>query len=805
MQDLPGDVRYAIRQLARAPGFTTTVLLTLALGVGGTTSIFSCVYGLLLKGLPFTDADRIVTIADTHPQLKGTIEASFPEYLDWRTQQTSFSQMAAYADRGTAVLSFDGKSQQVHQVLASGDFFTLLGTGAQLGRVLQMQDNHSGSDRVAVLSATAWQHYFGGDPQAVGRTVNLNDGTFTIIGVLPSGAAFPAEGDVWLPLSLLDKENQNSRVYHSVNVLGRLRAGVTLREAHTQMQTITQRLALAYPATSGVFGVRLEDLREKLVGPVRPALLSVMGAVLLLLIVACANVANLLLVRATAQQREITIRQALGADRRRLFSQFFTQTMVLCLAGGILGTLVSLISIPLLKIALARTDNLDPQLVHSISLSIPVLLFSLGVCMLAALIFGLLPMGTLSCQLANQLRVGEGGSVRGQSRSRMALISAEVAIAVMVVFMSSLVIRSFNKLLAVEPGFRTDQLVSAQISLPEPRFTEGSPATDRVYEQILAKIAESPGIVSVATTTVLPLRPSVVMSRFLVKGEQPPASGAFPAAQIRAVSPSFFQTMGLSLQAGRLFEQKDIGAKPGSFIVNQAFASRYLTDRNPVGATILMGVLTPKPDEVPVIGVVADAHDLGVAADPQPEIYSSAFGLGAVLLVRSSANMQDVKAPIQAAVRSVVPGQPIYNVETMTSVLSQSLARQRTTATLLGIFALTALLLAAVGIYGVLSYSVAQRTREIGVRMALGASRSNIVLIVVRQAAGILTLGTIAGLVTFSIVARLVTDLLFGIHLIDPTSVAMSVSLLILVAFVAAVLPAIRAASASPREALRAE
>ena len=799
------DTRFAIRQLKRHPGFTATVLLTLAIGVGGSTSIFSCVYGLLYKGLPFTDSDRIVTIADTHAELNNTIEASFPEYLDWRTQQTSFAQMAAYADRGTTVLRYDGNASQVRQVLVSGDFFSLLGTEVMLGRVLHVQDNQSRSDSVAVLSAAAWKRYFGGNPQVVGRSVDLGERTFTVVGVLPSGSAFPADGEVWIPLSHLDKEDQTSRVYHSVNVLGRLRPGVTLRQAQTEMQAITQRLTSAYPATSGGFGVSLGTLREKLVGPVRPSLLSAMGAVSLLLIVACANVANLLLVRATAQQREITIRQALGASRRRLFTQFLTQTMVLCISGGLVGTLVSWSAVPLLKAALIQTEILDPQLVDAIGLNLPVLLFSLGVCTLAALVFGLLPMQTLSFQLANQLRVGAGGSVGGQSRTRVALVTAEIAIAMSIVFMSSLVIRSYNKLLTVDPGFRTDHLLSAQISLPEPRFTEGSSTTGRTYEQILARLSDTPDILSAATTTVLPLRPSVVKSRFLIKGERTPANGAFPTAQIRSVSPSFFQTMGLSLRAGRLFDEKDIGLKPGLFIVNQAFARRYLTTRNPVGATILMGVLTPKPDEVPVIGVVADAHDLGVQTDPQPEIYTPAFGLGAVLLVRSSSTAQDVTAQIRAAVNAVVPGQPVFNVKSMASVLSQSLARQESTAALLGIFASVALLLAAVGIYGVLSYSVTRRTREFGVRMALGAGRSTILLLVARQALGVLAVGGTAGMVISLGAAKVMRSLLFDGALIDPASIAVSIGLLALAVLLAAVLPAIRAASAKPNEALRSE
>ena len=320
MQTLLRDFRYAMRQLSNSPGFTITAVLTMALGVGATTAIFSCVYSLLLKSLPFAEADRIVAIAETHPQVKGGIEATYPDYQEWRRQQSSFTQVAAYSviNPSTVSLLVDGHSEQIHRVLASGNFFSLLGVSPLLGRVIDEQDDASGRDHVAVLSESAWNRYFGRDPRIVGRSVALNGSSFTIIGVLPAGASFPADGDVWLPLSLLDDATKASRVWHSVNVLGRLRTGVHLSQAKVDMQTVAQRLAAAYPATNRNVGAVLSSLRDKLVGTLRPALLSLMGAVFLVLLVACANVANLLLVRATTNQREVAIRQALGADRRTI-------------------------------------------------------------------------------------------------------------------------------------------------------------------------------------------------------------------------------------------------------------------------------------------------------------------------------------------------------------------------------------------------------------------------------------------------------------------------------------------------------
>jgi predicted permease len=807
MQTMMRDLRYAARQLRKSPGFTVTAVLTLALGVGATTAIFSCVYGLLLKSLPFADADRIMAMLEIHPQVKGGIVATYPDYEDWRKQQTSFAQVAAYStlNPSTVSLVMDGHSEQVNRVIVSGNFFSLLGVSPLIGRTIDAQDDREGSDHVAVLSAAAWERYFGRDSRVLGRTVALNGTNYTIIGVLPAGASFPADGDVWLPLSLLDQPTRVSRVWHSVNVLGRLRPDVPLSQAKTDMETVAQRLAATYPATNRNVGVALAPLREQLVGTLRPALLSLLGAVVLVLLIACANVANLLLVRATASQREVAIRQALGADRARLLSLSLAQTSILCLVGGALGIAFAAAALPLLRVLLAHTDGLDPAMIQSISLSIPVLLFSLGICTLTAFVFGMLPALKASPRLTETLRSGDRGSSDQHSRSRGALVAGEIAVAVMVVFLSTLVIRSFEKLLAIDPGFRTDHLLTVEVTLPEPKYGDTSPATNHLLEQVLDKVAQSPGVVAAGATTIVPLKPSQVMTRFLVEGAPPLAPGTFPLAQIRYVSPDFFRTMGISLREGRVFNQKDIESNANFFVVNEAFARSYLAGRNPIGAIILLGVMTQHPDKIPVVGVVANAHDLGVDADPQPEIYLPGFGLHEVLLVRSTVDSQSIVPVIRNAVSSIDPALPIYHVQTADDLLQGSMARQRMTAALLGIFALVALTLAAIGIYGVLSYSVVQRTREIGVRMAVGANRADILHLVLRQAGRFTVVGVAVGLSVGVASARLINGLLFHTSTIDPLSIAIAVGALVLVAGLAVSLPAGRAASVSPTEALRAE
>ena len=805
MQFLLRDFLYAARRLRKSPGFTLTVVLTLALGIGATSAIFSCVYGLLLKSLPFQDERSIITVSETNSQVTGGGEATYPDYLDWRKQQASFSQVAAYTTLNPSSVSLviDGKPAQVQRVLASGNFFSLLGVSPLTGRLFDNQDDITGKDHVAVLSASAWQTYFGRDPSAIGRTVSLNGSNYTVIGVLPSNALFPADGEVWLPLSLLDPATQASRVWHSVKVLGRLRPGVSLSAARADMQTIAQRLSAAYPATNRNEGVTLAPLHDDLVSTLRPAMLCLMGAVVLVLVVACVNVANLLLVRATENRRDVAVRQALGAERRHLLRQHLVQTLILSLLGGSLGILLATGALPLLRVALAHTEGFDESLLQSISINIPVLLFTLAICTLTALLFGLLPSARASAPLVDVLRSGDRSSSHSH-RSRVFLVTAEIAIAVVVVFLSTLVVRSFQKLIAVDPGFRTDHVLTAEITLPTPRYTDAT-LTNRFYEQVLDTISQSRGVLSAATTTQVPLRPSEAMTRFLIEGAPPLAPGTYPYAQIRVVSPDYFRTMGIGLLKGRTFSRSDIDSTTGFFVVNESFARHYLSSRDPIGANILIGVMSPTPSKVPVIGVVANARDLGIDTEPEPEIYLPGFGLHAVLLVRSTLSADDAATMLRNAVRAADPAQPVYHVATIDTVLSDSVARQRMTATLLGCFALIALALAAIGSFGVLSYSVAQRTREIGVRMAIGADRSDILQLILRQAAGSTGIGIGAGLLAGFSGARLINGLLFQTSSTDPLSLAISITALILVTLLAAAIPAARAASVDPAEALRSE
>jgi predicted permease len=805
MDNLFNDIRYAMRQLGRAPGFTVAAVLTLALGIGANAAIFSAVYTLLLQSLPFQRADRIVGIYETHPQVAVGAEVTFPDYLDWKGQQKSFEQVSAYSTSAPETMSLvvDGRAEQVRKVLASGNFFSLLGAMPQLGRTFVEQDDSAGNNHVVVLSAEAWQRYFGRDPEVLGRTVDLNGAAYTVIGVLAAGAAFPADGEVWLPLSLLSKEEQESRVWHTVNVLGRLRPGVSAAEAQADMQTVAGRLALSYPATNGSVGVVLRPLREQLVGALRPAMLSLMGSVVLVLLIACANVANLLLVRAAADRRQVAIRQALGASTGRLFGQSLAMTLMLCVLGGGLGTAFAAVTLPLLRVALSHTAGVDHGLIQSIRLSVPVLLVTFGVCTLMALAFGLLPVMKRPRELVDALRPGDQRSAGRRGKSL--LMGVEIAFAVVVLFLGAILLRSFQRLAAVDPGFRTDHLLSFEVTLPEPRYQDETPETNRFYEQLLEKVGHVPGVISVGSTTQIPLKSSLSMSRFLIAGAPRPEAGKFPFAQLRTVSPDYFKTMGLGLRQGRLFEQKDLEKGTALFVVNQAFVDRYLAGRDPVETTLLLGVLSPQPEKFPIYGVVSNAREVGVSAEAEPVMYMPGFGTHAVVLVRTQIAPESVVSAVREAVHEIDPTQPVYHVQTMDEVLSDTMARQRVTAILLDVFALLALMLTGVGMYGVLSYSIAQRTREIGVRIAVGATRGDVVRLVLGQIAWPVVFGLAAGGVAALAIARMLRGLLFGTSSFDPWSVVVTVLGVILIAIAAAVIPARRAASVDPTEALRAE
>jgi predicted permease len=805
METMLRDIRYSFRQLLRSRGFALAAILTIALGVGANSGIFSVVYGLLVEALPLRDSQQLVSILETIPNAPEAIEASFPDYQDWRSQQTSFSRIAAYSvlNPSTVSLRLADRSEQIQRVLASGNFFSVLGVTPFLGRTLEDRDDTSGAPRVAVLSDLAWRRYFGGNPGIVSQTIELDGSNYTVVGILPPRADFPAQGDVWLPLALLDQPTQASRVWHSVRVIGRLRAGISLTAARTEMQTIAGRIAKENPATNRNVGVRLSSLRDQLLGGVRLPLLCVMGSVVLVLLIACTNVGNLILIRVASLQGDLALRRALGSSQLRIFSQYFAQALWICILGGLVGTLLAVGSLPLIRVGLSHIPGLDSSLAGSIRTSFPVLGVTLAACTLTALAFGGLPLFSSRRNLLEQLKETNRLQSRRPGTRQYTLISVEVAIAVVVSFLSLLLLQSFNRLIAVNPGYRIDHVLSFEIALPQPRYQTGNPQTNLFFTEFLDRIRTAPGVESVATTTQIPLNPSQNMTRFLIEGDSPLAKGTFPAAQIRFITPSFFTTMGLRLESGRIFTDSELQASASLFVVNDAFAKRYLSRRDPIGAKVLLGVLTPQPTRIPVIGVVSNAHEVGIQADPPAELFLPGFGVDEVILVRTANDPRSLIPVIQRLVHATDPGQAIYHIQTMDEVLSQSVMLQRMTAILLALFAGVALILAAIGVYGVLAFSVVQRTPEIGVRMALGANRKDVIFLFLRAASAFVFAGMIAGFAVAFFCSRWIGHLLFNTRTTDAESIIATILILAAVTAIAVGWPAFRAARANPSEVLR--
>ena len=804
MQGIFHDIRYALRQLRKSPGFTLVAVVTLALGIGANTAMASGVYALLLRSLPFHDAEQLVLIRETHPQA-GTISASYQDFLDWRARSKSFQGLAAYSDvhHANAQVVIADQPQSVRTALASAELFPTLGIAPELGRgFLPAEDSDSGI-HVAVISHRLWESRFAGDRLVIGRAVEINGQPFTIAGVMPAGAQYPVETDLWLPLAQLDPNERSNRQYHAVDVIGRLRPGTTNKEASLELNTIAAQLAQSYPVTNRSIGAKVTPIREALVGQLRPTLLILFASVALVLFIACANIANLLMVRGRNREREIAIRTALGATHARLLRQFLAEGLILSALGTLAGLLFAVTAIPVLNYGLARVTDQPFSATLSIGLSLPVLMFTSLLAVLTGILFSLVPSGA-GFDINDSLRAGTRTFTAGRKPIRSILAAGEVALAVVVLFTAVLLLRSWQKLLAVDPGFRTDHLLAVKLDLPARAY--GKPEQVEAFStRLQERIARLPGVASVAITNALPLRPSKSLTRFAVQGAPPPAPGNFPVTQLRFVSPSYFQTLGIGLRAGRMFEPKDVDDPGGTFIVNQAFARRYLSGREAVGSRLMMDVTTPHPIAVPIVGVVSDATDLGVDAGTAPVIYTAGYPNGQTVLVRTRLDPLALAPEIRQTVSSLDRNLGVSDVTTMDGVLADSLARPRLSSVLLSFFALLSLGLAAMGVYGVLAFAVTQRTREIGVRMALGARREQVLALFMKEGAVLVFSGAAIGIAAGFVVARLMAAVLFQTAPADPLSLGATLLLLIMTGLIAVLVPAQRASRINPVDALLSE
>jgi putative ABC transport system permease protein len=809
-EDFVRDLRYGARALGRAPGFTAVAALTLALGIGANTAIFSVVNTILLKPLPYSAPDRLVFVWERNTAIgKDRDVVAPPNYLDWKSQNSVFDALGAYRINGSA-LTGAGEPESVTAITLSSSLFRVLGVEPLVGRTFT-DEEEARRDRVVVLRHEFWQRRFGGDRSLVGRTITLTGAAFTVVGVMPPSFRFPEgnPGDLYSPLVFGANELTGRRT-HSLTVLGRLKSGVTIDAASANMSAIAQAIAAADNTSNPDASV--VGAHDLLVEDVRLGLLVLLGTVGFVLLISCANVANLLLVRATARRSEMAMRAALGAGRLRLIRQLLTESVLLAVVGSALGMLVAWSTMGLL----VRVSPPDLPRIDQVGIDTTVLLFVTAIALLAGLGFGVAP--ALQVSGANLVDATQESRVRRQ-RGRSALVVAEVALSLVLLAGAGLMIRSFLKLQDLDLGFQAENVVTAQIFLPGTRYptdpgqyrpTSATTAPQlskpaAFYAQLLETLAATSGIESVGAVSSLPLNPVGVDFDLpvIVEGRPRPRAGEEPQADFRIATPDYFRTMRIVLTSGRVFTEFDGPDATPVAIINQTMANQMFAGENPVGQRLL---LYGKSREI--IGVVAPVKHHGFSRDPRPEMVlpSRQFQLGAMTIVaRSRIEPAVLGATITRAVHRLDPELPVSRIRTMEEFLSASVAQPRFTAMLLAGFALLAMALALVGVYGVMAYAVGQRTREIGLRMALGAERSDVMWMVVRHGVALAGLGIVIGLIGAMGGTRLLERLLFGVSATDPMTFVAAATALGVASVVATCIPAFRAARVTPVTALRCE
>ena len=795
------DVRYGARLLARTPGFAAVILLTLALGIGANSMMFTVVNAVLLRPLPYPHPEQLVLLRDfNHDKGFDSFSVAPGNFLDWRAQSRSFTGMAAF---GGASFNYTGGPfpERIAAMRVTEGFFEALGVQPVAGRSFQSSDFQQGQDHVVLLSYGLWQKIFQGDPQALGRNIQLSDEPYTVVGVMPPGLRFISrEQDVWAPWAFPPAWSQ-VRGAHFLSVLARRKPGVTLEQARAEMAGIGQRLAAQYPDVNRGWGVRTDLLYENVVGDVRPALLLLLAAVGALLLIACGNVANMLLARTLERRREIAVRASLGAGRWRLIRQVLAESLLLSLAGGALGLLLAAAGTrTLLSMApqvLPRADaiHLDPW----------VLGFTFAVAVLTGIVFGLAPMVTVARQDLQQTLKEGGRTSSASQRLRGALVSAEVALALVLLVGAGLLIGSFARLEAVAPGFRTERALAFDVSLPRTRYAD-APRKAAFYESLIERLLTLPGVQSAAAVTTLPLSDNDESYTFEVENK-PNEPGKEPSAMYYDVTPGYFQTMGIPLLAGRDFSRTDALDTPRVCIINDVLAREYFPGLDPVGRHLFLGAGQGRIFRE-IVGVVGSVKHYWLGEKPQPQAYEPLAQVpdsGATIVVRSTLDPGSLTAAVRGRVQAVDAQLPIAHVITFDQLVAESVSQPRFRTLLLGLFAAFAVALAVAGLYGVMSYTVTQRTREIGIRMVLGAQRKSVYQLVVGQGMILVGMGVVVGLGSALGLTRLLKRFLFGVEATDLLTFIAVSALLVVVAACACFFPARRASRVDPLESLRYE
>ncbi len=806
MRTLWQDLRYGARALLKKPGFALMAVITLALGIGANTAIFTVVNAALLRGLPYREPDRLVHLWELTPQKEfPRREASYPDFLDWRQSQ-SFEAMAAYTGGGFTMTG-RGAPERIQGARGSADFFKALGVEPIIGRAFQPGEDTPGAANVVLLSYGLWQRRFGGDSAIVGQSLTLNDTPYTVIGVLPPNFQFAPRGgaEMWAPYT--PSETQLSRRYmHGTNVIGRLKPGVSIEQGTAEMRVIGERIVAQHAESHTGTGIQLVPLHEEIVGGVRPILLALLCAVGFVMLIVCANVASLTLVRAAGRAPEIAIRMALGASRGRVARQLLTESILLAVIGGLAGFLLARWGIDALISAIPETRLSAMPYLRGLSLDGSILAFTAGLSLFTGIVFGLAPAFQASrSELSESLKTGGKSPGIARQRLRNGLVVTEIALALVLLVGAGLMTKSLLRLMAVDPGFRTENLFMITVALPSAKYAEDSKVT-AFHQQLLARLEALPGAQGAATVGVLPLVGGNT-TRFIVEGEPIPPPGQQTEANLRDVSSSYFRTMGIPLINGRHFSERDNAAAPGVLIVNQTLARRVFPNGPAVGRRMIFTADNRTPFEI--VGVVGDEKVNGLDARTTPVVYYPFLQSPSRFtnLVIRAPEAAGLAAAIRKEGLALEPELTFFGGLTMERLMENLPATfaRRYPAFLIGIFAVIALTLAAVGIYGVISYSVGQRTREIGVRMALGAHRRDVLKLVLKQGMTLAATGVAIGLVAAFGLTRLMTGLLFGVDPTDPGTFAGIVALLLLVALLSCYIPARRATKIDPMVALRCE
>jgi putative ABC transport system permease protein len=819
MEKLPQDIRYALRMMRKNPGFATVAVLTLTLGIGANTAIFSIINKVLLKPLPFEHSEQLVQVrGDFHKLNVRDAGLSVSELFDLRDRTDLFDQISGLYPINANITWVD-QPERVEALLVDVNYFSILGVGAQTGRVFRQEDYRPGIAEVAVISDGLWRRRYGSDPNVVGKKFQLDNDLYEVIGVMPPdfhhpGRTIQTEVEVWAPAGWVGPPFGNPvRSSHILQgAIARLKPGVTVASAQSRADELGRQLRQEfpndYPEKAG-WSPRVVGLHEDLVGNVRPVLLVLLVAVALVLLIACTNVANLLLARASARQREIAIRRALGASRARLVRQFITESVLLSLMGGTLGVLMTVWTVD----ALVKLSPMNIQRLGHIDTNATVLAFTIAISVLTGILFGLVPaIQASNPNLQEALKDTARGTTSGLHRNRMRslLIVTEFAFALMLLISAALLIRSFWRLQKVDPGFTTDNVLTARLWLPQPNLPETGPYfkhSSRVtlYKEVLLRVAALPGVQAAGGATRLPLDEVRSTNPFTIEGESL-ESADVNTAQTPLASPGYFEALRIPLIKGRSFTEQEDEKAPGVAVVNQTFAQRYFADQDAIGKRIRLGGRQSQAPWLTIIGVVRDVKSEGLDAESKPQIYRSilqASSLTLALVIRTTSDPAAISEAVRSQVQAVDPDLPVYGIRTMKEVISGALTQRRFTMMLLVVFAIVALVLSSIGIYGVISYSVGQRTHEIGIRMALGAKPRDVLRLIMTQGMVLTLFGVAVGLAGAVAMTRFLAFLLFGVSATDPVTFASITLLLAVVALLACFVPALRALKVDPMIALR--